>query len=276
MLNIPVEIKHPHYNLIRNREAVYLDTNIWINIAEPHNECDEHLKFILMQLVNDKKIFCPLSFAIITELFKQKYDSMVKSSSLMDKLSIGFSYRMLKDLRDNEIEHFGNAFEKPFVKMATEKIYVPVLAYLSSRGYLKFPTEINNLNVERLIEDFNYHLSQVTLTELIKEGKEYYANRIERDSSHIMDKNLKDEYKLTGGNKKKLRKIEEDYFASKYIVPQLQKSMSLERKIKFLKYLDDLPLDKNGRKLTSLFSIFNPTDKSPCANFSISISIFCA
>lgn len=252
MLNIPIKIEHHNYNIIRNREAIYLDTNIWINITQPRNENDEYLRFILTQLVDDKKIFCPLSFAIISELLKQNYESILNSSPLMDKLSTGFSYKMLKELTINEIEHFGKTFDKPFKKMSVERIYVPVIAYLSSTGTFKFPTENHNVNYEKMISDFSYYLSQITLTDLLKGGKEYYSSRIERDSSHLMDTNIKESYRATGGNKNKLRKIEEDYFASNFIIPQLQKELSLDRKIKFQMYLDQLPADKNGRKLTSL------------------------
>src|SRR4051812_44892266 len=77
---------------INNRKSIFLDTNVWIDLREEQGSEAQSIRELLTKLVTEGKIFCPLSFALISELFKQPYELAIITANLMDDLSLNASF----------------------------------------------------------------------------------------------------------------------------------------------------------------------------------------
>ena len=63
---------------IERRKVIFLDLNIWIHLANENNQIAQNIKKYLFEMVDKGIVFCPLSAALIWELYKQNYDSALK------------------------------------------------------------------------------------------------------------------------------------------------------------------------------------------------------
>lgn len=76
------------------RKVVFLDLNFWINLSRPARDVDTQLLACLLNLVDDKKVICPVSPSIVLELSKQPKSAKREAcETLMDSLSKGLSLR---------------------------------------------------------------------------------------------------------------------------------------------------------------------------------------
>src|SRR3954454_13523865 len=73
---------------VRDRKPVVLDMNCWINRGDDKSPLATRVKGTLRRLVSDGMIFCPLSFGLICELYKQAEESRLRVGTLMEKLSL--------------------------------------------------------------------------------------------------------------------------------------------------------------------------------------------
>lgn len=99
---------------IKKRKILYLDTKYWVNIRKAiiNNTDNDYKKLydLLKQKVLEKKIICPLSTEIISELFHQNDGNTLKKTiDIMDDLSDGVSYKFFFD---KIVDDFSNFFLK--------------------------------------------------------------------------------------------------------------------------------------------------------------------
>jgi hypothetical protein len=87
-------------------EAVFLDTNIWIDMADGKKAEAQPLKHRLTEMVSAGEIFCPLSPPLIWELYLQEY-SRVRTGELMEALSLNVCYSPTKEIFDGSIPKKG-------------------------------------------------------------------------------------------------------------------------------------------------------------------------
>ena len=83
---------------VRDCLSVFLDTNCWIDMADEANETACRVRDRLKALVATGDVFCPLSWGILEELFKQSGESLKMTSSLMEELSLNSIFVMRTEL----------------------------------------------------------------------------------------------------------------------------------------------------------------------------------
>src|SRR4051812_5200905 len=92
------------WNKVRDRIPVVLDMNCWIDMGDDKSILATRIKETLRKRVSDGLIFCPLSWGLICELYKQSESSRLQVGSLMDELSLSISYAPRNEIFDWEIE----------------------------------------------------------------------------------------------------------------------------------------------------------------------------
>lgn len=97
---------------IQNRKKIYLDTKYWgylcdVSLGKNSDKVFIEIHDVLMQLVKEKKIICPLSYRIYSELFNQKdikrFNETVK---LMEILSENITIVNENECVDYELLYF--------------------------------------------------------------------------------------------------------------------------------------------------------------------------
>ena len=127
------------------------------------------MKGTLRKLVSDGAIFCPLSFGLIEELYKQAEDSRLRTGALMDELSLSVSYASREEIFSWEVERavLRLADAGP-IDLSTYGLYVPVLAYLTSQFRLEFPEGLPPEHISDVIRKMKERTASLTLTELLE------------------------------------------------------------------------------------------------------------
>ena len=91
---------------VESRVAFFLDTNIWIKLADAKTPQAETIRKRLIAFVDAEKVFCPLAMPTIRELRKQKGASKRRTAALMERLSLNVTYREINQIYHSEIDHF--------------------------------------------------------------------------------------------------------------------------------------------------------------------------
>ena len=73
---------------IQHRKSVCLDTNVWVNLHHERTPAAKRTRSLLYDVVNSGKVFCPLSAAVLWELYKQDRTSRMERAALMEDLSL--------------------------------------------------------------------------------------------------------------------------------------------------------------------------------------------
>lgn len=96
---------------IKNKKAIYLDTNYWIILRDAHlgrPQKENHIE-IFRKIIHLKKsgvIFCPVSDAIFIEVSRQSDENTrIPTSDLMDELSDGIAIETTYQRIESEIEY---------------------------------------------------------------------------------------------------------------------------------------------------------------------------
>ena len=129
---------------VRKRKIVYLDTKYWVDIRKAVLNDDKNnvlikLYNILKQKVAERKLVCPLSTEIVSELFRQSdVNTLNATIDIMDSLSGGVAYKFFFDkIRDD--------FSNYFLKLTNESCgislkpmsdFVPVCMVMGSTNVL--------------------------------------------------------------------------------------------------------------------------------------------
>lgn len=90
-----------YYSYIRGRALIYLDQNVWIDFEEGRHPD----ALILLKMLKQRgRIICPLSFALVEELFDQPTQELrQRRAKLMDELSGGAIVRDSRVRERNEV-----------------------------------------------------------------------------------------------------------------------------------------------------------------------------
>src|SRR5262245_1497069 len=91
---------------VRNMKAVFLDMNGWINMADDKTPQATGVKDALRKAVSQGLAFCPLSYGVLTELYKQSFDSRMRVGQLMEELSLNIAYANRGEVFTWEVERF--------------------------------------------------------------------------------------------------------------------------------------------------------------------------
>jgi hypothetical protein len=250
---------------VRYRSSIVLDMNCWINMGEDKFPSASRIKATLRKAVSDGLVFCPLSFGLICELYRQAEDSRLRIGTLMDELSLNVSYASREEIFAWEVERavriLANAGP---IELSRYELYVPVLAYLTSRFQLEFPEGFPQEHVEDFTKKFKDRVESLTFTELL-------TMRAARNLDKIFDymkeipppkysEASKDTWEKVKGDKQKILRIEAQSAFEQYIKPAIKK-LPPAVMAKFWEYTLAVPKDKYGgflgELLKSLPAIYN-------------------
>lgn len=239
---------------VANRLSIPLDINVWNFLARDVSAEATRAKELLRDLVARGKVFCPVSFSVITELFKQNYESALRTGSLMEELSLNISFAIDKEIYNKEVKYFLQRFvDGKEIGLEKGDIYVPILAFVGTPGGLLFPAEFpaSEEKREKFTQEFAAQISALKLTDLIHNFKSILPFPLFQylptpEYSEVW----KERWDYAKGNKEKMRDVEQDYYVRQVLIPELQKESARlpnEARQRFINFIKSLPQNKPAR-----------------------------
>lgn len=95
--------KEAVWNRVSGRRSVFLDTMGWIDMADGVDATAGRVRDQLRENVAAGRIFCPVSWGTLEELFKQSGPSLERTADLMERLSLNACFVMRTELYDWEL-----------------------------------------------------------------------------------------------------------------------------------------------------------------------------
>ena len=255
------------YNSIRYRESIYFDSNIWIDIAEENSEHADLAKTLLSRLVDDGKIFCPLNFPTISELYKQNYDSMVKVADLMKSLSLNFSFAAHDEIWPKEIECFlRSILLGDQIDFEIDDLFIPFIGYLRSKYFLEFEDD-NDPQIIEKVALLRKEIANFTILDWVK-FTDGVKGRKQKDRSKFIQNEWRKNFEIHKGDKIKIKRGVENFIGQNMILPKtlnFVKKQTAENKDKINKYFDSLPKEKDGRSFDSIIKMLPSLNNYICS-----------
>jgi hypothetical protein len=250
--------KEAVWNKVVNRQSVVLDMNAWINLADEKTSDCARVKAILEEGVSRGLIFCPLSFGIISELYKQEEDSCLRVGSLMEKLSLNVSYVNREEVFSWEVERCVRrlAGVGP-IDLSLSGLYAPVIAYLGTRFELKYQGAIPAEKMKEFANLVAERSNSLTFTDLLKmrasrpgDGIFGYAKSFSVPDNSEKRKQIWDALK---GDRKKILRNETESVYRLYIAPAINR-LPANVKLDFWKYICTAAKDEYGGVLGEMLN----------------------
>lgn len=257
--------KEAVWRKVRDRKPVVLDMNCWINMGDDKFPLATRVKGTLRRLASEGAIFCPLSFGLICELYKQDEDSRLRVGTLMEQLSLNVSYASREEIFAWEVERAVRRLaDAGPIDLSTYELYVPVLAYLTSRFHLEFPEGFPAEHIEDFTRQLKERVESLTFTELLTMRAARKTDKIFDFIKQLPAPKYSEEsqrtWDMVKGDKKKIQRIESETVFNQYIKPAINK-LPPPVLVKFWGYIQTVPKDKYGGflgdLLKSLPAIYN-------------------
>lgn len=240
------------YSVLQGRSIIYLDMNIWIELADEKTSLAGNVKELLKILVNDRKLFCPLYSSVLSELYKQNPSSMLRVGKLMEELSLNFCFVQSKEIWREEVRLFVQTLlDEKVYRISKEYLFIPYIGYLSSKGMFTYPKDVDENEALKITNVIKNNLDKATLSNVISlatrkkvESKKYSA---------MLNQHYKEVWANNKGNKSKIRIENQNYLAKTKILPiihKMNRTLKPEQVYKITKYITSFP--KDDRK-----SVFN-------------------
>lgn len=219
-------------SLIFKRQSVFLDTNIWVELADQGNAVAVEARSLLTQLVLEGKIFCPVSFTSILELLLQEADSALRQAEVMELLSLNITLLPKENIWRQEVREFvrlcleGRVTDVQQVKLERPLVFAPVMALFGPAMQLDYPSAspawfINEMTPVFQQASINMSISSIvrmlSLQLPFKDWKSAFNPRIYAEV-------WKERYDATKssdgkGNRVKARQVEEQSVLENQLVP---------------------------------------------------------
>jgi hypothetical protein len=126
------------WNKVSSRLSVFLDTNCWIEMADETNETACRVRDRLKGLVASGRVFCPLSWGLVEELFMQSGESLFRTAELMEELSLNAIYVMRTELYRWELDRSIRRFHGETTANTLDGLYAPPAAFVGSAPCITF------------------------------------------------------------------------------------------------------------------------------------------
>jgi hypothetical protein len=153
---------------VRDMKAVFLDMNAWINMADDKNSEATRVEGHLSNAVAKGLVFSPLSYGLLTELFKQEHNSRMRVGGLMEELSLNIAYANRGEVFAWEVGRFvGRELGVGPVDLSLSGLYVPVVLYMSSGLKIGYPEEADSEEMREKVEGLRQELESLTLTRML-------------------------------------------------------------------------------------------------------------
>ena len=243
---------------VRDKKSVVLDMNCWINMGDDKFPLATRVKHTLRRLVSDGLIFCPLSFGLICELYKQEEDSRLRVGTLMEELSLNASYACREEIFAWEVERVVRRLaDAGPIDLSTSGLYVPVLAFITSRFGLEFPEGFPSEHVNDCTAKLKERMESLTFTELLtmraaREGENLF-DYIKAIPAPKYSEEAKRTWDMVKGDRQKIQRIEAEAICKQSILPAIRK-LPLQVQAKFLPYVNTAPKNKYGDCLDYLIN----------------------
>jgi len=238
---------------VDNKTTIFIDTNVWIDVAEERGTPSASIKSRLSDLAKAGKIICPLSAPLIWELYKQNQQSQLQIACFMDRLSLGVCYRIAKEIFNAEIRRYIQqliAAELPdSIGEVKKNIYVPVSHYLSSVYGISYPSSWPDNQIaafEKIFCETHASMSLEQFVRMMQTGLKGDSHPIKKINTLRYPQEPKERWEYVKGNRDKLVRIEAETIARNYLLPLINK-LPLELRLIILSKTKGLPKDKyNG------------------------------
>lgn len=159
---------------LSSRRLLFLDTNIWIDLADQATtEAKECLQG-LREAVAAGRLLCPLNAALIWELYKEHHASALAVAAVMDDLSLSTTFASTDEVRTTEARHcLEGLLTSKVITPPRRDVLVPLISYLSSHSYyLEFNGSWSSQRRQAAVQLVANRLKNLTVTDLINGRKE--------------------------------------------------------------------------------------------------------
>lgn len=239
---------------IKGRQSIALDMNIWNFLARETSDAAKQVKVLLQRLVAEEKVFCPVSFSLIAELFKQNYESALRTGTLMEELSLNTAFALDDEIYTREVRHFIGSFtvetNGEVERMNDEEVYVPVGGFVGT-NYDDVISELEKLPLPEMFRDvisnkLEATIATLTITGLIEKFKAILpiTELIAMSPPPKYMTMWRDRWEDSKGNKDKMRQIELEFFINDVLLPKLMEEKNTfpdETRRRFIEYVRSLP-----------------------------------
>lgn len=254
MTMIPIQIADPMLvERIAGRKVVFLDMNIWIDLAESPCPDATWAREALCDGVARRALFCPLSFSNINELLSQEFDSALRVGRLMQDLSLGVCFALRPEIWRGEIDSYAAAIvsaRQPGLPI--HMVFAPIMAYLGASAAIDSPpdTEVPVEQQDALAANVQNRLKAMSLLEYVEMLKDRLplvvaAAETSLDLSAVRQRR----FNLADKDREVMRRIEVEYLFQQHVIPRLsliRRLLPLAMGQRLESYLASLPKGKYG------------------------------
>jgi hypothetical protein len=256
--DIPISVRDPQIpEKIGERFTVLLDMNVWIDLTEEKTEEISRIREKLRSLVKRGTLFCPLVPTIIWELYRQSYTSAIKVAEVMEELSLNICFAPTEEICIKEVDA---VFEeictgaKPII--GPDMLFVPVSAFLGTRGALHFPNVSAFEDPQLLADQVAQQLRATSIVELCRMTKNSFSQPKERAPRYAETALRRKE--IAGKSRERTRRVEEEAVLRSMVTPRISELSSLlpiHVQADLAERLRSLPKDSYGGAARHLISL---------------------
>ena len=243
---------------LENRQSIFLDSNIWIDLADNQSLESRQAKLLLLELVLKGAVFCPVSITSLFELFLQEYDSAIREAELMDTLSLNVTFRHRDEIMNEEISAFvmslsNDAIVVPQANLNYSQLFAPAAAFIGSRMNLAYPENASSDFVDDASLKLENKMKGLGVAGLVNLFKAHLPMRDWKNdfSTEMYSEIFKERREISKGNRKEAREIEKYSVLRSELVPNL---------INYVAQLDPLPSSR-ARNLIEAY-VFSLEEKA--------------
>jgi hypothetical protein len=247
--------RQPVWDRILGRKPVFLDTNVWIDMADGKLDAAKPIRERLTTLVDAGVLFCPLSRTIIWELYKQAPDSRLRTGGLMETLSLNACFTRPEEIFAWEC----GVFLKRLAGRCDDRcgqhmLYVPVIGFLTSFCSLTYSSDASAGHVRDTSKLVFDHLNGLSLTDLLKmRDDERISEFFKTAPSPPYQRQAEFFQAFAKGDREKVWRYEAEIVYKRTIAPII-KTLSPTYLLPLLPYIHNSPKDKYGGMLPTLIA----------------------
>jgi hypothetical protein len=250
-VSYPVDLRHPAAApLVAGRKVLSLDLSIWIRLARKKTADDEKAVLRLQELVDAGRVFCPISWPLLSELqHGHNFESALPIARLMDDLCLGLAFANDRELIRSEItQYVGDLLNGTENSLAASEVYVLVSGHLSSRTHIVWPDDFPTSPEKRTAVTIQMadRLAALTVSDLITMARDSLPlPDTDRDLEY--ERAWKERFAFAKGDRTVMRRWEEEHAIKTWILPELKTAtdrLSFLDRLTFIARLKALPRNR--------------------------------